>query len=340
MRRLACGCVALVAWLAASAVAAQETTSRDDGTVRGGHVRFPPFERDVASPAQSTGNVMPVYPPLLRIARVGGNVVAAFVVDSTGKVVHSSIQIAHATSPQLASAVLEALPGVRFTPAVAHDGRNVAQLVRELVEFRLLAGGMTQVAVHDDACTLANLSHFTDVPACASPTGSGPPDVPVSWGWSAGGENVTGAYARSGHFLPGVVAGVQVQFPLPSRHLALRVDGMYNAIIENDVTCTLGVPERCFRQGDYKQAVTVGVDMIARLKDPQARWSPYVLGGVGINVPSGNTQGPYDFRPNHGGLQGGVGFEYRVRGATSFVEARYIGLPPGGLAVWNVGFRY
>ena len=299
-----------------------------------------PFERDVATPAQATNNVMPVYPPLLRIAQMSGNVVASFVVDSLGTVVAASIRIVHATEPQFAAAVREALPGQRFTPAVAHNGRNVAQLVRESVEFRLLSGGMTQVGVQADACTLANLSRFADVPACASPPGSGPPDVPMSWGWSLGGENVTGAFARSGQFLPGFAVGALVQFPLPSRHLALRVDGMYNAIIKNDVTCTFGTPNRCFRQGDYKQLVTLGVDMVARLNDPQVRWSPYVVGGVGINIPSGNTKGAFEFPPNHGGLQGGVGFEYRLRRATSFVEARYIGLPPGGLAVWNFGVRY
>jgi hypothetical protein len=52
---------------------------RGDSTVNIAHVKLPPFERDVAVPAESMNNVMPLYPMLLRIARMSGSVVASFV---------------------------------------------------------------------------------------------------------------------------------------------------------------------------------------------------------------------------------------------------------------------
>jgi hypothetical protein len=103
----------------------------------------------------------------------------------------------------------------------------------------------------------------------------------------------------------------------------------------------LSSPARCSKLGDRSQVVTLGMNMVARLNDPQVRWSPYVAGGVGTNIMTGDQgESIYRFRPNRGGFQGGAGFEFRLRSATTFVEGRYFGLPPGGLAVWNFGFRY
>ena len=310
-----------------------------DSTVHTVNFRLPPFERDVAVSVQSMNNVMPLYPPLLRIAQMSGKVVASFVVDTLGRVETASFEVQRATEPQFAVAVREAMANLRFTPAVDRSGRKAPQLVRESVEFRLLAGGMTQVTARSDGCTLANQANFADVPACSPPPVAGLPGVPISWGWSLGGENVTGAYARSGNYSPGFVVGAQVQFPLPSRRLALRLEGAYHSIAENDYACLLTIPDRCVKQGDYSHVVTLGFDLVARLNDPQIRWSPYLLGGMGINVAGSPAESPYDFRQTHG-VQGGAGFEFRLHRATTFVEARYVGLQPGGLTVWSFGFRY
>jgi TonB family protein len=312
---------------------------RGDSTANIAHVKLPPFERDVAVPAESMNNVMPSYPMLLRIARMSGNVVASFVVDTLGRVTPASVEIVRASNSQFATAVLQSIPDLRFTPAVGRNGRKVAQLMRESVEFRLLKGGMTQVGVRADGCTLANAADLTDVPACASPPlWSTSVRRPVSWGWTLGGENVTGAYARSRLYTPGVVVGAQLQFPLSSPRLALRVDGMYHWI---GVNFYCGAVDRgfCGFSYDHVQVVTLGADLVARLNDRQVRWSPYVVGGVGANLSSTGHSAKY-LDSQLGGLQGGVGFEFRLRQATTFVEARYIGLPPGGLAVWNLGFRY
>ena len=307
------------------------------GGVANAQGKLPPFERDVAVSVQSTDNAMPLYPPLLRVAQESGNAVASFVVDTLGRVYRASIQVAHATQRDFAAATLEAIPKLRFTPAVDRAGRKVAQLVRQSVEFRWLRGGMTQVSVRNEGCTLDTRDRFVDVPACASPP-TWSARRPISWGWTLGGENVTGAYARSRNYTPGMVVGAQLQFPLSSPRLALRVDGMYHWIGLN-LYCAPAERGFCGYSYDHTQVVTLGVDLVARLNDRQVRWSPYVVGGVGANLSSTGHSVKY-LTSELGGLQGGLGFEFRLRKATTFVEARYIGLPPGGLAVWNFGFRY
>jgi TonB family protein len=331
MKRLIGGWVVLLC-----IVLAGGNDANAQGTTRG---RLPHYERDVAVSAQSTDNVMPQYPALLRAAEESGDVVASFVVDTLGRAYPASIQIAHATQRYFAAAVIEAIPGLRFTPAVDRAGRNVPQLVRQTVEFRWMKGGMTQVTVRDEGCTLADQDRFSDVPACASPPAMPTePPVPISWGWSLGGENVTGAFAQSRNFMPGVEVGAQVQFPLPSRRLAIRVDGMYHSV---------GVTDHCppaardcgveFLSADIG---TFGVNLVARLNDPQVRWSPYLVGGAGVNLTGASDQPFTAYRPDHVGFQAGAGFEFRLSHATTFVESRYFDLSPGGVVAWNFGLRY
>ena len=77
--------------------------------------------------------------------------------------------------------------------------------------------------------------------------------------------------------------------------------------------------------------VSGSVAMVARLNGPATRWSPYILGGVAVysyDFEDGNVRA---LRPNHFGLQGGVGFEVRPRTTTIFIEARYMSIPPGGV---------
>jgi len=300
---------------------------------------IPPFERDVAVSVQSTDNVMPVYPALLRVAQEGGNAVAAFVVDTLGRVYSRSIQIAHATHPDFAAAAMQAIPDLRFLPAVDRSGRKVPQLVRQAVVFRWMKGGMTQVTVRNEGCTLDNQDDFNDVAACASPpVRRAPKPFPFLWGWMLGGENVTGAFARFGNYSPGVVAGLQLQLPLSSSHLALRLDGMYHGL-EHHINCAPPCLPGDIIYDPSVQVVTMGLDVVARLNGREVRWSPYIAGGVGAAV-SVLGDADQNLTPRLAGLQGAVGFEFRLRKATTFVEGRYIGLAPGGLAVWGFGFRY
>ena len=79
---------------------------------------------------------------------------------------------------------------------------------------------------------------------------------------------------------------------------------------------------------------------MARLNDPDTRWSPYLLGGVAEYL-TGNSDEPLaQFRPNHFGFQGGIGFEIRPSKHTYFVEMRYMGVPPGGVVPVLVGMRF
>src|ERR1019366_628902 len=103
--------------------------------------------------------------------------------------------------------------------------------------------------------------------------------LPVSWGVMAGGENLTGAYV--GAFKPGIVMGAEVQFPLPTRRLALRADVLYHWIWEYGYVC---IETGCIDQGRHSHLVTGSFDLVARLNDPATRWSPYVVLGAAVNL--------------------------------------------------------
>ena len=170
----------------------------------------------------------------------------------------------------------------------------------------------------------------------------------VSWGIMAGGEGVTGAYR--GMLAQGVAGGVMAQFPLPSRHLALRADLVYHWVgtMGGDMVnlafggssgrCTGGIA--CAIEGSYSRIVATSFSLVARLNDPATRWSPYLIGGVAGYL-TGNSDEPLlQFRPNHLGFQGGVGFEVRPSRHTYFVEMRYMGIPPGGVLPMTIGMRF
>ena len=151
----------------------------------------------------------------------------------------------------------------------------------------------------------------------------------------AGGENVTGAYV--GAFKPGIVMGAEVQFPLPTRRLALRADVLYHWIWEYGYVC---IETGCIDQGRHSHLVTGSFDLVARLNDPATRWSPYVVLGAAVNLTGNSDEAIVSYRPNHGGFQGGVGLEVRPCKHTYFVEIRYMGVPPGGVVPVTIGMRF
>jgi len=169
--------------------------------------------------------------------------------------------------------------------------------------------------------------------------------LPMTWGIVAGGDGVTGAYR--GQLAEGVVGGFVEQFPLASRHFSLRADLMYHWIGTGSgdrVTGTGGAGCGgyfiCTISGSWSRIVSGSLSIVARLNDPNTRWSPYLLGGVAGYL-TGNSDEPLaQFRPNHLGFQGGVGFEVRPSKHTYFVEMRYMGVPPGGVVPVLVGMRF
>ena len=85
---------------------------------------------EVDEPARldSSRMVSPQYPDSLLAFSVEGEVVASFVVDTTGEVVEGSIGILSETSPAFGQAVRQAIAASRFVPA-----RKGGQLVRQIL---------------------------------------------------------------------------------------------------------------------------------------------------------------------------------------------------------------
>ena len=82
------------------------------------------------------GNPQPIYPALLRSAHVEGEIVAHFVVDSTGRVDSRSISFDSGDEVLFDAAVRRALLASRYEPARA-GGRPVAVRVQQSFAFRL-----------------------------------------------------------------------------------------------------------------------------------------------------------------------------------------------------------
>jgi protein TonB len=82
------------------------------------------------------GGAAPRYPETLRGAGVEGEVVAEFVVDTTGRVEPATVTFPQRAHPLFEQAVRQALRGMRFRPAEA-GGRTVRQLVRQPFVFAL-----------------------------------------------------------------------------------------------------------------------------------------------------------------------------------------------------------
>jgi TonB family protein len=87
----------------------------------------------------SPSNVSPKYPAGLRAANVEGQVIAQFVVDTTGRPELRTFEIKSSDHQEFTAAVREALPRMRFSPAQV-GGRPVRQLVRMPFVFSIVKG--------------------------------------------------------------------------------------------------------------------------------------------------------------------------------------------------------
>jgi periplasmic protein TonB len=86
--------------------------------------------------APAPGNSGPRYPDMLRSANVEGEVLAQFVVDTTGRVENGSVKILKSSHDLFTTSVRQALNGMRFYPAEI-GGRKVKQLVQQPFNFTL-----------------------------------------------------------------------------------------------------------------------------------------------------------------------------------------------------------
>ena len=97
----------------------------------------PYFDFQVEKPvAPVPGTGSPRYPDILRSASVEGEVLAQFVVDTTGRVEVSTFKVIRKSHDLFEAAVRSALPQMRFLPAEV-GGRKVKQLVQQPFVFAL-----------------------------------------------------------------------------------------------------------------------------------------------------------------------------------------------------------
>lgn len=92
------------------------------------------FEFQVETPASYAGGMAPRFPEAAKASGTSGEVLAQFIVDTSGRAEVASYKVLKASDPQFAAAVREALPDMRFTPARV-KGRAVRQLVQAPFSF-------------------------------------------------------------------------------------------------------------------------------------------------------------------------------------------------------------
>jgi protein TonB len=86
--------------------------------------------------AAAPGSVGPTYPDMLKQAGIEGQVLASFVVDTSGRAEMSTFKVITSTHEQFTQAVRRALPQMRFLPAEV-GGRKVKQLVQQPFGFTI-----------------------------------------------------------------------------------------------------------------------------------------------------------------------------------------------------------
>jgi TonB family protein len=79
----------------------------------------------------------PIYPPKLLELRIEGGAYVQFVVDTNGLADTTSFRVISATHPEFAQSVREALPGMRFSPAILRS-KKVRQLVEQPFMFKIV----------------------------------------------------------------------------------------------------------------------------------------------------------------------------------------------------------
>jgi TonB family protein len=84
----------------------------------------------------------PSYPPKLLEMKVEGGAYVQFVVDTTGLADTTSFRVISATHPEFAQSVRDALPGMRFSPAILRS-KKVRQLVEQPFMFKIVPAAPT-----------------------------------------------------------------------------------------------------------------------------------------------------------------------------------------------------
>lgn len=89
------------------------------------------------SAVRKEGSAAPAYPPDLMKNGIEGAVAIRFIVDTLGRADSSSVEVLRTTNAAFLESVRNALPMMRFTPAMI-GGRRVRQTVEQTFHFRML----------------------------------------------------------------------------------------------------------------------------------------------------------------------------------------------------------
>jgi len=109
----------------------------DLGPARGDQPYFEfQVEKQVAA---IPGQLGPQYPDMLKSGRVEGEVLAQYVVDTTGRYEAGTLKVLKSSHELFTQAVKDALPNMRFYPAEV-GGRKVKQIVQQPFTFSLSKG--------------------------------------------------------------------------------------------------------------------------------------------------------------------------------------------------------
>lgn len=95
--------------------------------------------------ARYADSAAPVYPPKLLELKIEGGAYVQFVVDTLGVADTTSFRVISATHPEFAQSVREALPGMRFRPAILRS-KKVPQLVEQPFMFKIVPQTPTTAA--------------------------------------------------------------------------------------------------------------------------------------------------------------------------------------------------
>jgi beta-lactamase regulating signal transducer with metallopeptidase domain len=141
-------CVAAIAAACSSPIADQTaapqsktaTSSADQAPViakQPVNVDQPYFEFQVEKQVQTApGSVFPKYPEQLKKANVAGEVLAQFIVDTSGRADMHTFKVLKTNRQEFVDAVKQALPNMRFIPAEI-GGQKVIQMVQQPFTFAL-----------------------------------------------------------------------------------------------------------------------------------------------------------------------------------------------------------
>ena len=130
--------VALVFLIVGSASAsAQDSTGQGAAKRQSVGALRPFFEFQVEQQVGiAAGSPMPLFPAELQAAKVEGQVLIQFVVDTLGRAELPTVKVLKSSHPLFTDAVQVALPQMRFTPAEV-GGQKVRQFVQRPFTFEL-----------------------------------------------------------------------------------------------------------------------------------------------------------------------------------------------------------